>query len=140
MMHIDYKLLLVVVCCFIFSSCKEKKEEKHQGPVHYKTMVVSAQDITLHQSYTARLSGRQIVEVRPQVSGNITQICIKEGDHVRKGQTLFVIDQVPYKAALEMAIATRRSAEAKLATARMNWLMEPYCLMRSREWFSEIEK
>ncbi len=121
---IDYKLLALMVVCALISACKEKKEEKPQGPAHYKTMVVSAQDITLHQSYTARLSGRQIVEVRPQVSGNITQICIKEGDHVRKGQTLFVIDQVPYKAALEMAIATRRSAEAKLATARMNYKSE----------------
>lgn len=124
MTHIDYKLLLVVVCCFILSSCKEKKEEKHQGPVHYKTMVVAAHDVTLFQSYSARLTGRQIVEVRPQVSGNITQICIKEGDQVRKGQTLFVIDQVPYKAALEIAIATRKSAEAKLATARMNYNSE----------------
>ena len=124
MRYIDYKVLMCMVLCFIVSACQEKKEEKPQGPTHYKTMVVSAHDVTLHQSYTARLSGRQIVEVRPQVSGNITQICIKEGDHVRKGQTLFVIDQVPYKAALEMAVATRRSAEAKLATARMNYKSE----------------
>lgn len=113
-----------MLACIFMSACKEKKEDKPQGPAHYKTMVVTAHDITLYQSYTARLSGRQIVEVRPQVSGNIMQICIKEGDHVRKGQTLFIIDQAPYKAALEMAVATRKSAEAKLATARMNYQSE----------------
>lgn len=123
--RIDYKLLAVMVMGVLMSACKnEEKKDKPQGPVHYKTMVVSAHDVTLEQAYTARLSGRQIVEVRPQVSGNITQICIKEGDQVRKGQTLFVIDQVPFKAALEMAVATRKSAEAKLATARMNYKSE----------------
>lgn len=117
-------LLFVIVACLFISGCKEKKQEKPHGPVHYKTMVVSAHDVTLQQTYTARLSGKQIVEVRPQVSGNITQICIKEGDHVSKGQVLFVIDQVPFKAALEVAVAARKSAEAKLATARMNYKSE----------------
>ncbi len=115
---------MLLIACAVISACKEQKEEKHQGPAHYKTMVVTAHDVTLYQSYTARLSGRQIVEVRPQVSGNITRICIKEGDNVRKGQTLFIIDQVPYKAALEVAIASRKSAEAKLATAKMNYKSE----------------
>lgn len=116
--------MLVMAACIFMSACKEKKTDKPQGPAHYKTMVVAAHDITLYQSYTARLSGRQIVEVRPQVSGNIMQICIKEGDQVRKGQTLFIIDQAPYKAALDIAVATRKSAEAKLATARMNYKSE----------------
>ena len=49
----------------------------------------------------------------------ITKVCIKEGADVRKGQTLFVIDQVPYKAALETAIANVERAEANVATAQM---------------------
>jgi membrane fusion protein (multidrug efflux system) len=67
------------------------------------------------------MTGRQIVEIRPQVSGTITRICINEGEAVRKGQTLFVIDQVPFSAALEVAMAARKSAEARLATAKMNY-------------------
>ena len=120
-----FEIIAAMLICISMGACKEKKQERpQQGPTHYKTMVVSAHDVTLHQSYTARLSGRQIVEVRPQVSGNITQICIKEGDKVRKGQVLFIIDQAPFKAALEMAVASRRSAEAKLATAKMNYQSE----------------
>ncbi len=53
------------------------------------------------------------------MSGIITRICINEGDPVHKGQTLFIIDQVPYKAALETAVANVKSAEAKLATAKL---------------------
>lgn len=54
------------------------------------------------------------------MDGLITRICIGEGQKVRKGQTLFVIDQVPYKAAFAEAVANVKSAEAKLATARLN--------------------
>ena len=59
------------------ASCGEKKKEAGEK-VHYKTMVVGIGDVTLNQQYSARLTGRQIVEVRPQVSGNIMRICIND--------------------------------------------------------------
>lgn len=82
-------------------------------------MEVSRGSRTLSQSYTAVINGRQSVEIRPQVSGTITQVCIAEGAQVKKGQTLVIIDQVPYKAALETAIANVKNAEASVATARL---------------------
>ncbi len=100
-------------------SCGEEKKDSHDA-AHYKTMVVERKDMTLTQRYSAHLTGRQIVEIRPQVTGNITRICTGEGMAVRKGQTLFIIDQTPFQAALEVAVANRKSAEAKLATAKMN--------------------
>ena len=118
-----YRLGLLLMASLFVASCGEKKKEAGEK-VHYKTMVVGIGDVTLNQQYSARLTGRQIVEVRPQVSGNIMRICINEGDSVRQGQTLFVIDQVPYKAALEVAVSARRSAEAKLSTAKMNYESE----------------
>ena len=114
---IFFPLLTVVL---LISSCGEEKQRAHDNARH-KTMVISRKDMALERQYSARLTGRQIVEVRPQVSGCITRILTNEGEAVRKGQTLFVIDQVPYRAALEMAVAARKSAEARLATARMNY-------------------
>ena len=113
---------MTVVCLavLIITSCGEDKKRK-QDAAQYKTMVVSRKDVTLERQYSARLTGRQIVEVRPQVSGCITRILTGEGQTVRKGQTLFIIDQVPYRAALEVAVANRKSAEARLASARMNY-------------------
>lgn len=108
------------LAALLLVSCAKEKQ-KRQDAVQYQTMVVSRKDMTLERQYSARMTGRQIVEVRPQVSGCITRILTGEGEAVRKGQTLFVIDQVPYRAALEVAVATRRSAEARLATARMNY-------------------
>lgn len=91
-----------------------------QESATYKTLIVKPEDRTLKSEYTAHLQGQQVVEIRPQVSGLITQICIGEGQKVSKGQTLFIIDQVPYKAALAEATANVKSAEARLATARLN--------------------
>lgn len=85
----------------------------------YKTMEVTRGTRTLNQNYTAVINGRQSVEIRPQVSGTITQICIDEGAKVKKGQTLVIIDQVPYEAALQTAVANVKNAEAAVATARL---------------------
>lgn len=104
----------------LVTSCGEEKQRKQDG-AQYQTMVVSRKDVTLERQYSGRMTGRQIVEVRPQVSGCITRILTEEGKAVSKGQTLFVIDQVPYRAALKVAVAARKSAEARLATARMNY-------------------
>ena len=100
------------------------KKGKSHDAIKYTTMVVERKDMTLDRQYSARMTGRQIVEVRPQVSGCITRILTGEGESVHKGQTLFIIDQVPYRAALEMAVAARKSAEARLATAQMNYKNE----------------
>ena len=123
MKYTVYSLGIAFLACLFSISCSENKKTAG-GKAQYKTMVVEAGDVTLSQQYSARLEGCQIVEVRPQVSGTITKISIDEGEQVKKGQTLFIIDQVPYQAELEVAVAARKSAEAKLATAKMNYESE----------------
>ena len=110
--------LLIVLAGLVMASCKKGKAGEESSD--YKTLTVKQENRTLIQEYSARLEGQQVVEVRPQVSGLITRICIREGEKVRKGQLLFVIDQVPYKAALAEATANVESAEANLATAELN--------------------
>ena len=78
----------------------------------YETLEITLSDRTLTTEYSAAISGVQTVEIRPQVSGMITDILIEEGESVSKGQVLFVIDQTPYKAAYEIAVANVKSAEA----------------------------
>lgn len=85
----------------------------------YKVMEVSLSNKDLFSKYSATLKGRQNVEIRPQVSGTITEVCISEGATVKKGETLFIIDQTPYKAALMTAVANVESAEANVANAQL---------------------
>ena len=100
-------IIFALVCLPLL--CAQQKE----ADATYKTLTVTQSDQILKSDYTATLRGRQYVEIRPQVSGIITRICINEGDPVHKGQTLFIIDQVPYKAALETAVANvKRESQA----------------------------
>ena len=64
-------------------------------------------------------SGLQDVDIIPQVSGRIIRLCVKEGEQVKTGQVLAVIDQVPYQAALRTARANVSAAQAKVETARI---------------------
>lgn len=113
------KTSIYLTLCLIplFVACNNTKQEVPGEK--YKTLTVTTGNQTLQSVYPATLRGRQAVEVRPQVSGIITDIRINEGDAVRRGQVLFIIDQVPYKAALETALANVKSAEAKLQTAKL---------------------
>ncbi|MDO4159751.1 MAG: efflux RND transporter periplasmic adaptor subunit [Prevotellaceae bacterium] len=107
----------LVALSLLASSCKEQTQAPTTGS--YKTMSVTTSDQTVRTSYSAIIEGKQDVNIYPQVSGLITQVCISEGANVKKGQMLFVIDQVPYKAALETAEANVENAEAAVATAQM---------------------
>lgn len=103
----------------MLSSCGFSWQQDGDGDKEYKTMTVATGDRTLKREYGAVLSGRQTVEIRPQVSGKIVAIHVEEGGKTHKGQPLFTIDQVPYKAALRTAEANVRNARATLATARL---------------------
>lgn len=99
------------------TSCGEAP--KTAADTSYKVMKVSLSDKDMYNKYSASVQGRQSVEIRPQVSGTITTVCISEGAAVKRGQTLFVIDQTPYKAALMTAVANVESAAANVANAQL---------------------
>lgn len=114
------KVLAIIFCAIALASCNQNKTQTAtQKENYYETMEVTLSDRTLTTGYSAAISGVQTVEIRPQVSGMITDILIEEGESVRKGQVLFVIDQTPYKAAYEIAVANVKSAEAALSTAKL---------------------
>jgi len=99
-------------------SCKNTSAPPMQGG-EYKTMVVTLSEGTLSNSYPAIIRGNQDIEIRPQLSGLITEVCVKEGQNVKKGQTLFIIDQVAYRAALENSLASVEVETAKVETAQL---------------------
>ncbi len=91
------------------------------GPGEYAVMTVAQTDREIPTNYSATIRGRQDIDIYPQVSGTIWQLCVTEGQNVSKGQTLFIIDQVPYKAALQTAEANVAAAEASVATAQLTY-------------------
>ena len=113
--------MIFAACALCLFACNGGRDGRQQGTAAYRTDTVTLSSRTLRSGYTATIRGYQTVEIRPQVSGQITDIRMKEGDAVRKDSVLFVIDQVPYKAAHDIAVANVKSAEAVLSTARLVW-------------------
>lgn len=69
--------------------------------------------IVEQDQYTGRFDPIEFVEVRARVTGYLEKINFTDGQTVKKGDVLFVIDRRPYKAALEQAQATMTSAKAR---------------------------
>ena len=111
-------VLFIVTSILIAVACGQQTQKK-EAETYYPVFEVQLSDRTLQTEYSATISGVQTVEIRPQVSGMITDILIEEGQNVSKGQVLFIIDQTPYQAAYEIAVANVKSAEAALSTAQL---------------------
>lgn len=114
------RLIGIVGCTMCLASCKQASDASGMKP-SYAIMKVEATDKELSTSYSATIRGRQDIDIYPQVSGTIEKLCVTEGQKVRRGQLLFIIDQVPYKAALKTAVANVEAARAALATAELTY-------------------
>ena len=112
------RLVLLACCLALLSSCGNGNNGEAKAPEY---AVITAQATTAHvtNSYPATIKGKQDVEIRPMVSGFITKLHVDEGSVVKKGQVLFTIDQVQYRAAVETAKATVATAEAALQTQEL---------------------
>ncbi|MFI3299310.1 MAG: efflux RND transporter periplasmic adaptor subunit [Rikenellaceae bacterium] len=113
------QVLGIIAIALTAYSCGESAPQQ-QAPKSYKTITIAKSNASVSNKYTASIRGEHYVDIRPQVSGVITKIAIEEGADVKKGQTLFIIDQVPYQAALDVATANVNSAASMVATAKLN--------------------
>lgn len=114
-------LFVTLALVTILSSCGGKQQQQQMPSANFETMTVSTQDVTMTTKYSATIRGRQDIDIVPQVSGTLTKLCVTEGQKVSAGQTLFIIDQVPFQAALNTAQASLESAKAQLATSQLNY-------------------
>ncbi len=87
----------------------------------YETMTVKKTDIEVPYKFSARMKGQNDVTVIPQVSGQLTKICVTEGQQVKKGQTLFVIDSRNAQLELEAAQANLQAALAQENSAKLEY-------------------
>ncbi|AYN67628.1 efflux RND transporter periplasmic adaptor subunit [Euzebyella marina] len=115
--------LLIAVIILAFTTSEEEKQEQPAAmaslPVEIATPVYER--ITEWDEYTGRFEASSRVEVRARVSGFLEKVNFQDGEHVKKGQTLFVIDQRPFKIALDEAEANYAQALASLKTAQDNF-------------------
>ncbi len=110
--------LIFFAISVVFVSCGRNNAPEYHGQ-EFDLMKIEAGDISLNSTYSASIRGRQDIKIIPRVDGYLTDIRIKEGSRVREGQTLFVLDQASFRAALQAAKATVAICEANLADATL---------------------
>jgi multidrug efflux system membrane fusion protein len=91
-------------------------------PAHVDVAPVLVKRIQHWDEFNGRISAVESVEIRSRVSGYVTRVAYKEGDEVRRGDLLFIIDPRSYQAALDSAKARldRARATAMLAESRVH--------------------
>ena len=104
-------------------------------PPQVSVATVVTRPVQAWDDFTGRVAAMQSVDLRPRVSGYVERVAYREGQDVRKGDLLFVIDQRPYRAALDRALADleRARSGAKLAQsqdARARQLIEAQAISR----------
>ena len=87
----------------------------------FETMTVKKSDIELPYKFSAKMKGQNDVTVTPQVSGQLMKICVTEGQQVKKGQTLFIIDSRNAQLELEAAQANLQAALAQENSAKLEY-------------------
>lgn len=115
--------LFVVLILLQFVSCKSKQEKvspETQREIHVTAYKVGGESVMYHDEYPGTVQALDEVEIRPQVSGNITGIFFKDGQHVTKGQKLYTIDQQLYRGTYEQSVANLNVAKANLERAQQD--------------------
>ena len=92
-----------------------------EEPTSFETLTVEKKDITVPVKFSAKLKGQTDVTITPQVSGQLTKIAVTEGQQVKKGQVLFVIDQRNAQLELEAAQANLQAALAQENSAKLEY-------------------
>src|SRR5258705_5963308 len=103
------------------SGCKKASVTQQRSlPVNVVTVV--EKEVNEWDEFTGRLDPVESVEIRPRVSGYITEIHFEAGAIVKKGNLLYVIDPRPYQADFDRAAAEvdRMDAQLKLAQIELN--------------------
>src|SRR5574344_48996 len=114
------KIIMFAGIAAMLVSCGSKPNMKF-GDNEYAVRTIGTQSTELQNNYPATIRGIQDVEIRPKISGFITKLCVQEGQSVKAGQLLFVIDNVQYAEAAKQAKAAVAAAQAQLATAQLTY-------------------
>lgn len=113
------KLILLAIVAIALASCSSEPQTAAAPPPSLPVATINTTTETTYQEYPAAIEGVVNVEVRPQVSGALDKVFVDEGAFVSAGQPLFKINDQPFRAALNNALASQHAAEAALVNARL---------------------
>ena len=111
-------VFLLATFAVLLAACGGKPNLKF-GDNEFPVQTVESTGSSTQTTYPAVIKGIQDVEIRPKVSGFITKLLVQEGQTVKAGQLLFVIDNSTFQASVRQAQAAVNSAKSQLQTAKL---------------------
>lgn len=119
-LHMKSKAFLYLAVLWL-AACKPEAPAQAPAapPVEVAVVTLKSQPVPLVAELNGRTVAHMEAEVRPQVSGIITQRTFEEGTLVKAGQVLYRIEQAPYRASLNQAKASLANAQATLQAAKL---------------------
>ena len=114
------KFTILSLMAVFLISCADKSQAPAAAPAPLlPVMAITTENTTTDAEYPAAIQGTVDVEIRPQVSGNLDRVLVDEGAYVTKGQSLFKINERPYREQLNNALASLHAAEAAYINAQL---------------------
>ena len=110
---------IATLLALTLAACK-KEAPSAPAPLPVSVTVVEEEPVQDWITFTGRLKSIENVEVRPRVSGYITQVQFTAGAIVKKGDPLFTIDPRPYQAEADRAAGQLEQAQAHRALAELD--------------------
>ena len=113
------RVMVLGTAASILAACGLDMPKEKQ--TSFETLTVNKQDITMPMKFSAKMKGQSDVTIMPQVSGQLMKICVTEGQQVRRGQTLFIIDSRNARLELQAAQANLQAALAQERSAKLEY-------------------
>jgi len=113
----------ITICLMTIAlvSCSHSKQNSQAAKIvkDYSVLTMVPKTVTVHQDFPATIQGQRVIEIRPMINGYLQEIYVNEGDHVKKGQLLFRINNPQYEQEVLTAKASINSAVANVNSAKM---------------------
>ncbi|MBL1408475.1 efflux RND transporter periplasmic adaptor subunit [Sphingobacterium faecale] len=122
MNHVKIALVYTSAIALFLTSCGPSTSEHHgaeQPAVETDFIRLEVEDVDTHKEYPGAIEGIVNIEIKPQVTGYLSEVLVREGDFVQKGQTLFRISPEVYTEQVKNGQAAVKAAIAAQETARL---------------------
>jgi membrane fusion protein (multidrug efflux system) len=109
-------LLLLIGLALV--SCGKKTETVVLPPVKVNVVKAIQNDVPLYEDFVAQVYGESDVDIRSRVEGWVTSVNFKEGSAVKKGDLLYIIDDIQYKTTVDREAGNLASAKTEMVRAQ----------------------
>ncbi|HEY0209268.1 efflux RND transporter periplasmic adaptor subunit [Acerihabitans sp.] len=130
-------LFLVFTLIFLNACDNNTQKQAAEPPAEVGVIVLKASPVSLTSDLTGRTTATLSADVRPQVGGIIQNRLFTEGQDVKEGQVLYLINPSSYQATYDEAAAALKNAQAIVSSAKLK--AQRYAILAKEQGVSKEE-